>query len=69
MEIEPLSISKSMGLSKRLIQMNSDGRKLNVDSISSESTLGDAMIDIIAYAKEKIATIGGTIAHKKQISL
>jgi type II restriction enzyme len=69
MELEPLRISKSMGLSKRLIQMNSDGRKLNVDSISSESTLGDAMIDIIAYAKEKIATIGGTIAHKKQISL
>ena len=62
-------VSQSMGLSKRLTQMNSDGRKLNDDSSSSESTLSEAMIDIIIYAKEKIATIGGTITHKKQMSL
>ena len=62
-------VSQSMGLSKRLTQMNSDGRKLNDDSRNSESILSEAMIDVIIYAKEKTATIGGTITHKKEISL
>ena len=61
--------SQSTGLSKRITQLNKDGRKLNDDSINSETTLTEAMTDIIAYAKYKIGEIGGTIIHKKQISL
>lgn len=64
-----IASTQSIGLSKRLSQMNTEGRKLNDDSSTSESTLSDAMIDVIAYARKQFATIGGTIDHKKQISL
>ena len=61
--------SQSIGISKRITQLNKEGRKLNDDSINSESTMTQAMVDIITYTKDKIAKIGGKIIHKKQISL
>lgn len=61
--------TQSAGISKRITQLNKEGRKLNDDSINSESTMTQAMTDIITYTKDKIAKICGTIIHKKQISL
>jgi len=63
------NIPQSIGLSKRLTQMNEEGRKLNDDSSFSESTLSDAMIEVLLYAKERVTKIGGTISHRKKISL
>ena len=68
-EKEPEKKTQSDGLRQRLKQMNVDGRKLNDDSKVSQSTLENAMPEIIAYAKEKIAPLKGKIIHKKQMTL
>jgi len=62
--------SQSNCLRKRHKEMNNDGRKLNDDSKYSESTLSEKAIpEIIAYATEKIAAIGGTVSYKKTMTL
>jgi len=67
--IEPIAQSQSAGLSNRLTQLNADGRTLIDDSSVSESTLTSAMEQIVEYARARVATIGGTIQHKKKLSL
>lgn len=61
--------TQSEGLSERLKKMNKDGRKLNEDSIVSESTLCEAITEILEYTKEQFKSLGGTIIHKKKMSL
>lgn len=61
--------TQSEGLSTRLTKMNKDGRKLNEDSIVSESTLCEAITEILEYTKEQFKSLGGTIIHKKKMSL
>jgi len=62
-------MSQSEGLSKRLIQMNEEGRHLNDDSCSSEDVLSEAMCEIIHYATERFKPLGYKIAQEKNISL
>ena len=62
-----IPISQSAGLSQRLTQLNTDGRKLNDDSKGSESTLTLAMVEINAYAKDIFKD--GKILHKTKMSL
>jgi hypothetical protein len=61
--------SKSEGLSERHKQLAEDGRHLTDDSCGSESTMCEAMIDVLRYAKEVFAPMGGIITHKKNITL
>jgi hypothetical protein len=67
--LEPVVQSQSAGLSNRLTQLNADGRTLIDDSSVSESTLTSAMEQIVEYARARVATIGGTVQHKKKLSL
>lgn len=60
---------QSTGLSKRLTQLNEDGRKLIDDSAVSEENLTGAMREIVQYATEKAEELGGTISWEKSISL
>lgn len=62
-------MSHSNGLSKRLTEMIQDGRRLNDDSCSSEGTLTSALSEIMPYIEEKCKSIGGSLHHKKSISL
>jgi len=66
---EPIVQSQSAGLSNRLTQLNADGRTLIDDSSISESTLNTAMEQIIEYARTRMVAIGGTVQHKKKLSL
>jgi hypothetical protein len=61
--------SQSNGLSKRLMKMVEDGRRLNDDSCPSEGTLSEALCEIKPYIEEKCRSIGATLEHKKSISL
>lgn len=66
---DKIDMAKSEGLSKRLIQMNEDGRHLTDDSCHSEATLTEAMCEVVAYTKELFTSIGATIEQVKTISL
>jgi len=68
-QMETAPLSQSAGLSNRLSQLNADGRTLIDDSSVSESTLTSAMEQIVEYARASVATLGGTIQHKKKLSL
>lgn len=61
--------TQSGGLSVRHLQMSAEGRHLTDDSVASEAALHEALHEILAYARDKITAIGGTIRHIKSISL
>lgn len=61
--------TQSAGLSKRLSQLVSGGRRLNDDSFASEGTLNEAMCDVVAYSRELFAGIDATVEHTKSCSL
>lgn len=60
---------QSRALSKRISSMVQAGRRLNDDSQSSETTLTDAMRELVPYAEEMFEKIGAKIEHKATISL
>lgn len=62
-------VSQSEGLSKRLSQLNKEGRRLNDDSCSSEKVLTEAMLDIITFAKSLFEPLGAKIEQVKSMSL
>lgn len=68
-DINHEKISQSNGLSKRLSDMVEDGRRLNDDSCLSEGRLNDAICELIPYIEHKCNSIGGTLQHKKSMSL
>jgi hypothetical protein len=61
--------SQSSALSKRLAQLNEDGRTLIDDSALSEENLTGAMREIVQYASEKAVAFGATVSWEKSISL
>jgi len=62
--------TKSEGLSKRIRQLNADGRTLIDDSQESEKTLKMALADIvIPYIVPRIEAMGGKLKHVWQMSL
>lgn len=64
-----LVLDMSQGLSKRLSQLVKGGRRLNDDSCLSESTLSQAMSEVVEYATLVFSTIGGTTEHLKMMTL
>lgn len=62
-------MSQSIGLSKRLIQMNEEGRHLTDDSCTSEKILSSAMCAIILYATECFEKLGYKVVPEKTITL
>jgi len=69
---KPVTITKmsqSVGLSNRHIKMSQEGIHLNDDSCSSEKTLLETMLFILAYAKEQFEPLGYKIISEKSISL
>jgi len=58
-----------MGLSTRLKQMAKAGRHLTDDSVLSERNLKQAMQGVVAHARKRLASIGGTVHHTSTISL
>jgi hypothetical protein len=63
------TVSQSQGLSERHINMSNEGRHLTDDSVISEKNMTDAMVNVVAYAKSQIESMGGKIVYKKTITL